>query len=135
MISEDSKTLLRYRLSQAEESLLDAEVLIQAHRSARSIVNRCYYAMFYAALALLQTIGKGSSKHTGILSLFDSEFILTGILPRQLSKDFHRAFKLRQTSDYEIVGPLDDQAISEIRREAREFIQAIRQYLSDQGWA
>jgi len=51
MTSEDSKTLIRYRLSQAEESLEDARILMEAGRTPRSIINRCYYAMFYAALA------------------------------------------------------------------------------------
>jgi uncharacterized protein (UPF0332 family) len=134
MISENTKTLIRYRMSQAEESLTDAEILIQAQRTPRSIINRCYYAMFYAALALLQTTGKASSKHTGVISLFDTEFILKGVLPKQLSKDFHRAFKQRQTSDYEVAGPLDDQAVQEARREAKEFIQAVQKYLTEQGW-
>ncbi len=36
--------------------------------------------MFYAALALLQKTGKVPSKHTGVISLFDTEYALKGLL-------------------------------------------------------
>jgi uncharacterized protein (UPF0332 family) len=46
-------------------------------------------------LALLQKIGKVPSKHVGVVSLFDTEFVAKGVFPRDLSKNFHRAFELR----------------------------------------
>ncbi|MEW6680404.1 MAG: HEPN domain-containing protein [bacterium] len=64
------------------------------------MVNRAYYAMFYVALALLQKIGKVPVKHTGVISIFDTEFVLKDIFPKELSRAFHKAFELRQTSDY-----------------------------------
>ncbi|MBI3163682.1 MAG: HEPN domain-containing protein, partial [Chloroflexi bacterium] len=47
--------MTRYRLDQARETLLDAQVLYEHERRPASIVNRAYYAMFYATLALLVT--------------------------------------------------------------------------------
>jgi uncharacterized protein (UPF0332 family) len=41
----------------------------------RVAVSRAYYAMFYAALALLTSLGKGASKHSGALALFDQLFV------------------------------------------------------------
>lgn len=61
--------------------------------------------MFYAALALLQKIGKVPSKHSGVVSLFDTEFVIKGVFPQGLSRDFHKAFELRQLSDYKIIDP------------------------------
>jgi hypothetical protein len=52
--------------------------------------------MFYAALALLQKIGKVPSKHTGVISLFDTEFVVKGIFHKELSRNFHKAFEMRQ---------------------------------------
>ncbi len=46
--------LIRYRLEQARDSLKEADVLMAAGMSLRSVMNRLYYAMFYAVLALLQ---------------------------------------------------------------------------------
>ncbi len=74
MKSVEIETLIRYRLEQAQAALDDAKYLIDGNRSPQSIVNRSYYAMFYAALALLQKICKAPSKHSGVISFFDKEF-------------------------------------------------------------
>jgi uncharacterized protein len=90
------KAALRERLDVFEIVLFgsratgDAGFLLEGNRSPQSIVNRAYYAMFYAALALLETVGKVPSKHAGVISLFDTEFVLKGELPKDLSKDFPR---------------------------------------------
>ena len=75
---------VNYRLEQAQEALDDAKYLIDGNRSPQSIVNRSYYAMFYAALALLQKISKAPSKHSGVISLFDKEFVIKGIFAKDL---------------------------------------------------
>jgi len=82
---------------------LDAARLLLRAASLRASVNRSYYAMFYAALALLQKAGKIPSKHAGAIGLFDTEFVVKGAFPRELSRDFHKAFELRQASDYRVL--------------------------------
>jgi uncharacterized protein (UPF0332 family) len=62
MSGEETPELITHRLEQAETALDDAKYLLDGKRSPQSIVNRSYYAMFYAALALLQNIGKVPSK-------------------------------------------------------------------------
>jgi uncharacterized protein (UPF0332 family) len=77
-------------LEQAQTAIEDAQFLLSGKRSPQSIVNRAYYAMFYAALALLQKINKVPSKHSGVISLFDTEFVLKGIFPKEFSNIFIR---------------------------------------------
>jgi uncharacterized protein (UPF0332 family) len=64
------------------ESLSDAERMLQNGLSPRSITNRAYYAMFYAVLALFLNTGINAktSKHAGVISVFDKEFIHAGKL-------------------------------------------------------
>lgn len=112
MKEEDIATLVKYRLEQAQIALADAQFLMDGNRSPQSIFNRSYYAMFYAALALLQHIGKVPSKHVGVISLFDTEFVGKEIFPKGLSKDFHKAFEIRQIADYKII-----ESVSPERRE------------------
>lgn len=69
------EALIKYRMEQAKESIDDARFLLDNNRSIRLIANRAYYAMFYAILALLQSKGLGSSKHSGAIALFNKEFI------------------------------------------------------------
>ncbi len=58
MKGDQVAALVQYRLEQATTALEDARFLLEANRSPVSVVNRAYYSMFYAALALLQKAGK-----------------------------------------------------------------------------
>jgi uncharacterized protein (UPF0332 family) len=103
MIDKDVLTLVRYRLNQAQAAIEDAGLLLESKRPPFGIVNRAYYAMFYAVLALLQINNLVSKKHGGVLTLFDTEFVMKGIFPKEMSRDIHNAFDLRQASDYQII--------------------------------
>ena len=83
----DKEALFAYRLKQAEETLLDAERMLQGSFSSRSITNRAYYSMFYAVLALFLKADMRikTSKHIGVISIFDKEFILTGKIDKYYS--------------------------------------------------
>lgn len=129
MREDEILTLIRYRLEQAKTALDDAQFLLEGNRSPQSIVNRAYYAMFYAVLALLQKIGKIPSKHIGVISLFDTEFVLPGLLPKELSKNFHKAFELRQVSDYRILERLTPAKAGETLAKAKEFVEAVEAFL------
>ena len=76
----DKQVLFTYRLTQADETLSDAKRMLQNKLSPRSIINRAYYSMFYALLALFlkADINLKTSKHAGVISIFDKEFVHTG---------------------------------------------------------
>lgn len=109
MIDERLRELVQLRMQQAAETLHEAQILIAGH-AARGAVNRAYYAMFYAVLAVLATKGLGSSKHSGVISLFDRELVKPGILPKELSRSLHMAFERRQQADYGEWTQLDEPA-------------------------
>jgi uncharacterized protein (UPF0332 family) len=129
--SKEIEILIKYRLEQAQAALDDGKYLIDGNRSPQSVINRSYYAMFYAALALLQNISKAPSKHSGVISLFDTKFVMKGVFPKELSKHFHKAFELRQTVDYKIIRPISFDRAKEIWRKAADFVKEIRSYLLD----
>jgi len=95
MSETDRTELVRYRLEQADGALSEARLLLDAGQWLGAI-NRGYYSIFYAALALLVSAGLGASKHTGVLALVDSEFVRKGLLPKEMSVVFRRAFNQRQ---------------------------------------
>ncbi len=94
-MTEEMLALIKYRLKQADDSIEEAKVLLKEKMSQRAVMNRLYYAMFYTVLALLQEKQIRTSKHIGAISLFDREYIKTGIFDKKLSKILHRAFELR----------------------------------------
>jgi len=80
-----SEREVRELIAKAERSLRAAERLLEAgdHDFA---VSRAYYAMFYAARALLLTRNVRRSKHSGVLAAFNSEFVRGVTFPPSCSR-------------------------------------------------
>ena len=121
--------LIKYRLEEAEDSIKEAEVLLKAGMSMRAVMNRLYYAMFYAVLALLQEKELGTSKHAGAISLFDREFIKKGVFDEKLSRILHRAFELRQKGDYMEQAEVTKSDVDEILPGTKEFVREVKGHL------
>ena len=128
-MTENRKALIEYRLTQARDSIREADVLDQSGMSRRSVMNRLYYAMFYAVLALLQEKEMGTSKHSGAIALFDREFVKTGAFPKEMSKALHRAFELRQKGDYMEEAEVTADDVAEIRPVAEQFVESAERFL------
>lgn len=94
-----NEDLIKYRLSRAKETLKDAEILISNNR-LNSTVNRIYYSLYYAVLALLETKELASSKHSGVRALFNQYFVKTGIVSKETGRFFSELFNDRQEGDY-----------------------------------
>lgn len=125
--------LIEYRLAQAKETLRESELLLEA-AAFRGSVNRSYYAMFYAVLSLLATRGLGTSKHGGVMSFFDREFVKAGLVDKQFSRSLHRAFDERQANDYgELLKPDQTLALG-LLQQAQEFVQEIERQLGTAGF-
>lgn len=132
MKPEQLEDLLCYRMEQAHETLREAEILLN-ESALRGTINRAYYAMFYALLALLATKRLGTSKHSGALALFDREFVKTGVFPRELSRSLRLAFDRRQTHDYGEIAQVDCQIAEKTLADARAFVEAIESHLRSVG--
>jgi uncharacterized protein (UPF0332 family) len=129
-MTDNRKALIEYRLTQANDSIREADVLHQSGMSLRSVMNRLYYSMFYAVLALLQEKQLGTSKHSGAIALFDREYVKTGCFPKEMSRALHRAFALRQKGDYMEETEVTVNDIEEIRPIAEEFVVGVEKHLS-----
>jgi uncharacterized protein len=123
------KDLIEYRLEQAEESISEAEFLLSAGKSTRSVINRAYYAMFYSILALQLTVGKSAKKHMGAIALFDKHFVKNGTFPRELSKAVHRGFELRQMSDYQELFAISKKDAQDLLEQAKIFVAEANKHL------
>ncbi|MBW1982753.1 MAG: HEPN domain-containing protein [Deltaproteobacteria bacterium] len=129
MITANIRELVKYRIEQAVESLEAAKILHEKQYE-RPSVNRAYYAMFYAVLALLATRKQETSKHSGAIALFDLEYAKPGILPKEFSKWLHEAFNLRQRSDYSPQFNLTADEVDRILRNASFFLAEVKELLA-----
>ena len=119
----------RLRVEEAKRCLEDAREL--AHRERwRSCSNRVYYACFYAALAVLALDGKGSSKHTGVRSIFLKDYVSTGIFPKSLGKLYADILEARTNADYALEKSLPVDKLQVWLDEAGNFIHAADQYVT-----
>ena len=123
---------VRARMDQAQETLKEAQVLFEQD-FWRGTINRSYYAMFYAVLALAASKGVAISKHTHAIAFLDKEFIRTGIFPKELSRALHIGFDERQTTDYGEIWDIDHTEAEQTLSDARLFVKTIAHYLKEQG--
>lgn len=130
---EKLQALVRYRMEQADEALRAAQTN-QSHGQERSAVNRAYYAMFYAVLALLATRAEETSRHSGAISRFDRDFIKSNLLPKDLSRWLHDAFEQRQNADYGSEFSLSSAAVSQLIENARTFVSRVSKHLAGAGF-
>ncbi|MEZ4731781.1 MAG: HEPN domain-containing protein [Caldilineaceae bacterium] len=96
-------------------------------------ISRAYYAMFYAASALLASKGIARSKHSGVVSAFGEHFVKTGIFESTYAKMLGQAFDSRLDSDYDIVFTPEQALVEAIQQDAQRFVQRAEQYLQQTG--
>lgn len=127
-MNKSQSQAVRLRIEQAHETLKEAEAL-QDHDLWRGVINRSYYAMFYAVLALAASKEVAISKHTHAVAFFDKEFIHKGVFPKELSRSLHYGFDERQTSDYGEIWKIEHGEAEMALSEAKSFVKAITAYL------
>jgi uncharacterized protein len=129
MIQDQAKQLIQYRLDQANETLREGEILAR-EGLWHGVINRAYYA-FYATLALTVLRSETISKHSGVISFFDKEFVRTGVFPKEYSRILHFGFDRRQSNDYGEFSYVDQGEAQEALSEAKSFVEAIDSFLKE----
>ena len=115
-------------LTRAEQDLQAAEGNLQQGFSAVA-VTRAYYAMFYAATALLESQGISRSRHSGVVAAFGEHFVKTGLMEVDYAKMLGHGFDSRLDSDYDILFQADQQLADEILLDAQRFVERASSYL------
>ncbi|MGI8971457.1 MAG: HEPN domain-containing protein [Dehalococcoidia bacterium] len=121
-MSEEAGAAVRYRLQRAVGTLEEAEDLAQRGRW-NGVVNRLYYAAFYAVSALLLSRGFSAPRHSGVLSLFNRHFVRTGVVTHDLGALYGELFERRQEGDYRDFVHFDEM-------EVRPWLEGVNQFVS-----
>ncbi len=93
------KELVKAKIMNARESWDEA---LWCYKGAKypATVNRIYYAIYRACLAVLTFEQKIPSKHSAVIGRVNKNFVKTGILPRDAGKYLHKLQTARVESDY-----------------------------------
>jgi uncharacterized protein len=121
---------IRSHVTKCYLTLEEAEALFSAGFT-NGAVNRIYYACFYAVSALLHTEGYSSSKHSGVMSLFNRHWIAPELLPREMGKFYRTLFDERQQGDYTTVRDFEPVEVKAWLGEARSFVDQIKAWISE----
>ena len=120
----------RALLDKAAISLKAAEIL-QREGISTIAASRAYYACFYVAQALLLTEGHRFSSHGQVLAGYGRVFARTSKLDRRFHQLLIRAFRIRQTADYQAEPEIEPELAEELIREGQDFMDAAHRYVSD----
>ena len=107
--------------------------LVLAHEDFIAAVNRAYYAIFYAANALLATKGLERSKHSGVIAAFRQHFVKTGLIEPEFSRFYGAAMDERHAGDYDLI-QLDYESASRHVTNAVRFLNQIEHVLREAGF-
>jgi uncharacterized protein (UPF0332 family) len=99
-----------------------------------SAINRAYYAIFYAACALLTTQSATRSKHSGVVAAFRRLFVKPGFIEAEYSEIYGRVMDDRHISDYDIEMPIEPDRAQRDLEDARRFVQRVERYLREGEW-
>lgn len=97
---EERHAIVLYRIEKANAALDDIRKVLPLELWS-IIANRMYYALYYAASALLIHDGHKVGTHKGVIALFNLKYVKEGPLSREDGTLFSNVFAFRQGSDYD----------------------------------
>ncbi|MCB9004786.1 MAG: HEPN domain-containing protein [Ardenticatenaceae bacterium] len=124
---------IRLYMAEAQQMLQVAtDTLALGHLS--TAVNRSYYAVFYAASALLQSIDEVRVKHHGVFSAFGQYFIKSGLWADEFSDIYKQLLSDRESADYELLVKIPQAQVEQHLQNARHFAAEAETWLKKAGW-
>jgi uncharacterized protein (UPF0332 family) len=130
MIKEELRHQIpAYWLARGEEAVA-AAALAAENGLLGSAVNRVYYAVFYAACALLAKDGKEYGKHSAVRAAVNRDLVKSGKLAVEFGELFNTLFNERNQGDYGYFKDFSKDEVSSWISSAREFLAVARNLLS-----
>ncbi len=126
----DASEEIRLFLENADEMLSVAKLMLE-NDFYSSVCNRAYYAVFYAASALLAAKRMAFGKHSAVLAAFRQYFVKAGEIDVKWSRVYERILSHRQSGDYDIHISIEkEQAIADLD-DAQEFVKDVKAWLQE----
>jgi uncharacterized protein (UPF0332 family) len=97
--NEERRIMVELELERAEKIVEQFETL-REQQYWDTLVNRMYYAAFHAVCALLIHNAMNVHTHRGALSIFNKEFVRTGVFTADEGHLFSKLEGLRERGDY-----------------------------------
>ena len=129
--NESREALIAYRMNRADETLREADLMINEHLY-HGAINRLYYACYYASIAILLKKGIQAQTHSGVKTMIGLHFVTKGLIPIETGRAFTTLFERRQSGDYDDFVLCDQNEAKELRTKAITYIDCIKSLLFEQ---
>jgi len=126
------KEYSRKLLKKAMDAIEVAEALVDMDKFDIS-AGRSYYAMFYAAEALLNEKGLRFGKYSAVHAAFGEHFAKTKIINPKFHRWLLDSFDKRLIGDYGVDTGIERDIAAYMVNQAREFLAAAQVYLEKQN--
>jgi uncharacterized protein (UPF0332 family) len=123
------KENIKYRIKRARDTYQDA-IYLYEKGSINSSVNRLYYSAFYATIALLLNNGIEIKSHHGVKQKLGEEFVLKGLISKELAKIYSLLSDYRHKGDYDDLFDFDKEIVERMLIPVKEYLDRIEEIIS-----
>lgn len=116
-------------LLESAKSRIDSAKILMEKEKYGDAISRSYYAFLDSARASLLTIGKFTKTHAGTLTLFETEFGKTNLIPIEFIKFYRKILKNRMEADYQFLKKFSKEEVEEAIQMAEEFVNFVEKNL------
>ena len=130
LTDEQRRDIVRYRMENAQKMLSEVE----SHRENgfyNTAVNRMYYACYYAATAMLISMGIEVKSHDGVRLNLGKCVVMEGRLSPELGRFYSRLFSKRSTGDYDDFINHTLTTVDELLPQAQQLISTLLSQLDE----
>lgn len=124
MTEEQRQIIVKQEILKAKTFLAEAEKLITLDMWNVS-ANRAYYALYHAILSLMIHDGHAPKTHSGLITEFGKEYILTGVFDKSHSKLLSQMKTIREKCDYDAFYQAEKDQMVPIINSTKELINLI----------
>ncbi len=124
-------TVIHRRLSEAIESLKEAEIINDAGVSNLATLTKLYHAMIYSLMALFEIEDIGSLTHADLIERFEKEYIQKGTFRTDLLDALRFAYNFTHECDCAHMKEPKDKDIDYLMPLAEKLVRMVRNSLSE----
>jgi uncharacterized protein (UPF0332 family) len=93
--------------------------------------SRAYYAAFYLLEGVLLLDNKRFTKHSAVISVFNKDYIKTGVFQVEFAKHIKYLLKRREIGDYSLSIKVEKEEAQNCISKAKEMFEVISRYLKE----
>jgi uncharacterized protein (UPF0332 family) len=132
-LDENKGFFIENFLRKSEEALLDSKINIENQR-LHNALNRIYYSIFYAVIALGYQEGFISSKHKQLMGWFNKKFLYEDkVFDIKMYEIYKEAYENRQESDYTFFMIPEKEKVLQNYEDAKYFVTTIKNHIENKN--